>query len=123
MLFTEECERVRDLLHVHSFSHDFHLRVVLQHLLGLHLLRPAFQLTAFLDLFLLQHPDSPAFGRNHVHQGSLSFSTGLITAHQLYNYITDHASSYGLKPLRMSRPDGRRGAELHEYGLVALWNR
>ncbi|KAM9762156.1 uncharacterized protein ACNS7B_004336 [Menidia menidia] len=22
----------------------------------------------------------------------------------------------------MSRPDGRRGAELHEYGLVALWN-
>lgn len=37
MLFTEECDKVRDLMHVHSFSYDFHLRLVHQHVLGAHL--------------------------------------------------------------------------------------
>lgn len=54
----------------------------------------------------------------------------MITAHQLYNYITDHAGTYGMKPLRMSKAavttDNKKGApstDLHEYALVALWNR
>lgn len=60
--------------------------------------------------------------------GSFSISTGMITAHQLYNYITDHASTYGMKPLRMSKAavatDNKKAMpELHEYALVALWNR
>lgn len=28
----------------------------------------------------------------------------MITAHQLYNYIADHANTYHMKPLRMARP-------------------
>lgn len=60
--------------------------------------------------------------------GSFSISTGMITAHQLYNYITDHAGTYGMKPLRMSKTsmstDTKKGApDLHEYALVAVWNR
>ncbi|XP_036427345.1 KICSTOR complex protein SZT2 isoform X5 [Colossoma macropomum] len=130
MLFTEECDKVRDLMHVHSFSYDFHLRVVHQYLLGCHMtLRQGYQLTSFLEDFISHHPDIPKFGRNHVFQGSFSISTGMITAHQLYNYITDHAGTYGMKPLRMSKAavttDNKKGApstDLHEYALVALWN-
>ncbi|XP_068449279.1 KICSTOR complex protein SZT2 isoform X2 [Clinocottus analis] len=128
MLFTEECDKVRDLMHVHSFSYDFHLRVVHQYLVGCHMtLRQGYQLTDFLDDFISHHPDIPKFGRNHVFQGSFSISTGMITAHQLYNYITDHASTYGMKPLRMSKAavatDNKKGTpDLHEYALVALWN-
>ncbi|XP_041790475.1 KICSTOR complex protein SZT2 isoform X2 [Chelmon rostratus] len=128
MLFTEECDKVRDLMHVHSFSYDFHLRVVHQYLVGCHMtLRQGYQLTDFLDDFISHHPDIPKFGRNHVFQGSFSVSTGMITAHQLYNYITDHASTYGMKPLRMSKTtvttDNKKGtSDLHEYALVALWN-
>ncbi|XP_052454907.1 KICSTOR complex protein SZT2 isoform X6 [Carassius gibelio] len=130
MLFTEECDKVRDLMHVHSFSYDFHLRVVHQYLVGCHMtLRQGYQLTAFLEDFIAHHPDIPKFGRNHVFQGSFSISTGMITAHQLYNYITDHAGTYGMKPLRMSKAavttDNKKGApsaDLHEYALVALWN-
>ncbi|KAI4886625.1 hypothetical protein NFI96_012743, partial [Prochilodus magdalenae] len=130
MLFTEECDKVRDLMHVHSFSYDFHLRVVHQYLLGCHMtLRQGYQLTSFLEDFISHHPDIPKFGRNHVFQGSFSISTGMITAHQLYNYITDHAGTYGMKPLRMSKTavvtDNKKGtpsADLHEYALVALWN-
>lgn len=60
--------------------------------------------------------------------GSFSISTGMITAHQLYNYITDHAGTYGMKPLRMSKTaastDAKKAApDLHEYALVAVWNR
>ncbi|XP_069574569.1 KICSTOR complex protein SZT2 [Brachyistius frenatus] len=128
MLFTEECDKVRDLMHVHSFSYDFHLRVVHQYLVGCHMtLRQGYQLTDFLDDFISHHPDIPKFGRNHVFQGSFSISTGMITAHQLYNYITDHASTYGMKPLRMSKAavstDNKKGTpDLHEYALVVLWN-
>ncbi|XP_030582788.1 KICSTOR complex protein SZT2 isoform X3 [Archocentrus centrarchus] len=128
MLFTEECDKVRDTMHVHSFSYDFHLRVVHQYLVGCHMtLRQGYQLTDFLDDFISHHPDIPKFGRNHVFQGSFSISTGMITAHQLYNYITDHASTYGMKPLRMSKAavatDNKKVMpDLHEYALVALWN-
>nr|XP_057930082.1 KICSTOR complex protein SZT2 isoform X1 [Doryrhamphus excisus] len=128
MLFTEECDKVRDLMHVHSFSYDFHLRMVHQYLVGSHMtLRQGYQLTDFLNDFILQHPDIPKFGRNHVFQGSFSISTGMITAHQLYNYITDHTSTYGMKPLRMSKAavptDAKKATpDLHEYALVALWN-
>uniref|UniRef100_A0A4W5P9H7 SZT2 subunit of KICSTOR complex n=1 Tax=Hucho hucho TaxID=62062 RepID=A0A4W5P9H7_9TELE len=131
MLFTEECDKVIGLMHVHSFSYDFHLRVVHQSLVGCHMtLQQGYQLTGFLEDFIAHHPDIPKFRRNHVFQGSFSISTGMITAHQLYNYITDHAGTYGMKPLRMSKAamtsDGKKGAQpssdLHEYGLVALWN-
>lgn len=52
----------------------------------------------------------------------------MITAHQLYNYITDHAGTYGMKPLRMSKTavatEAKKGAaDHHEYALVAVWNR
>lgn len=70
MLFTEECDKVRDLMHVHSFSYDFHLRLVHQHVLGAHLaLRHGYHLTTFLQHFLAHHPDGPHFGRNHIYQG------------------------------------------------------
>ncbi|XP_044157579.1 KICSTOR complex protein SZT2 isoform X2 [Bufo gargarizans] len=132
MLFTEECDKVRDLMHVHSFSYDFHLRVVHQYLLGSNMsLRQGYDLASFLQLFISQHPDIPKYGRNHVYQGVLSVPTEIIAAHQLYNYIADHASTYHMKPLRMVRPSvlgsngkktGGSGGEQNEYGLVSIWN-
>nr|DBA17764.1 TPA: hypothetical protein GDO54_016088 [Pyxicephalus adspersus] len=130
MLFTEECDKVRDLMHVHSFSYDFHLRVVHQYLLGSSMsLRQGYDLTSFLQLFISQHPDIPKYGRNHVYQGILSVPTEIIAAHQLYNYIADHASTYHMKPLRMVRPSALGGngkkstsGEQNEYGLVSIWN-
>ncbi|XP_053549576.1 KICSTOR complex protein SZT2 isoform X2 [Bombina bombina] len=130
MLFTEECDKVRDLMHVHSFSYDFHLRVLHQYLLGSSMsLRQGYDLASFLHLFISQHPDIPKYGRNHVYQGMLSLPTGMIAAHQLYNYIADHANTYHMKPLRMIRPtptgsNGKKSGsgEQNEYGLVSIWN-
>lgn len=52
--------------------------------------------------------------------GTLELPTPLIAAHQLYNYVADHASSYHMKPLRMARPGG---PEHNEYALVSTWYR
>ncbi|XP_030063288.1 KICSTOR complex protein SZT2 isoform X2 [Microcaecilia unicolor] len=130
MLFTEECDKVRDLMHVHSFSYDFHLRIVHQYLLGSHMsLRQGYHLTSFLDDFIAHHPDIPKFGRNHVFQGMLVLATNMIGAHQLYNYIADHAKTYEMKPVRMSQPlavgsDGKKmqSSDQNEYALVSVWN-
>ncbi|XP_065596339.1 KICSTOR complex protein SZT2 isoform X2 [Cyrtonyx montezumae] len=130
MLFTEECDKVRDLMHVHSFSYDFHLRIVHQYLLGSHMtLRQGYHLTSFLEDFIAHHTDIPKFGRNHVFQGMLALPTNMITAHQLYNYIADHANTYHMKPLRMARltagidnKKGTPGTEQNEYALVSIWN-
>ncbi|KAM6262722.1 KICSTOR complex protein SZT2 isoform 2-T2 [Porphyrio hochstetteri] len=130
MLFTEECDKVRDLMHVHSFSYDFHLRIVHQYLLGSHMtLRQGYHLTSFLEDFIAHHTDIPKFGRNHVFQGTLALPTNMITAHQLYNYIADHANTYHMKPLRMARlaagsdnKKGTPGTEQNEYALVSIWN-
>lgn len=102
MLFTEECDKVRDLMHVHSFSYDFHLRVVHQYLVGCHMtLRQGYQLTDFLDDFISHHPDIPKFGRNHVFQGD-SGSEGFTGRTRL-------GSRGGLRPmssiLRLIRPE------------------
>ncbi|XP_042615102.1 KICSTOR complex protein SZT2 [Cyprinus carpio] len=123
MLFTEECDKVRDLMHVHSFSYDFHLRDTNQHpFCSNTTLHNQYQLTVFYFCQSCIICFSCLLG-------SFSISTGMITAHQLYNYITDHAGTYGMKPLRMSKTavttDNKKGApsaDLHEYALVALWN-
>lgn len=52
--------------------------------------------------------------------GTLELPTPLIAAHQLYNYVADHASSYHMKPLRMARSGG---PEHNEYALVSAWHR
>lgn len=82
MLFTEECDKVRDLMHVHSFSYDFHLRVVHQYLVGSHMtLRQGYQLTDFLDDFISHHPDIPKFGRNHIFQGDSAWDFFTFSHH------------------------------------------
>lgn len=62
--------------------------------------------------------------------GMLALPTNMITAHQLYNYIADHANTYHMKPLRMARlatgsdnKKGTPGTEQNEYALVSIWNR
>ncbi|XP_032809002.2 KICSTOR complex protein SZT2 isoform X1 [Petromyzon marinus] len=126
MLFTEECERVRDLMHVHSFSHDFHLRVAHHYLLGRQLTFPrAYALGAFLHRFARAHRSAPKYGRNHLLTGELELSVGGTPAPQLYAYMVEHAHTYGLKPLTMESGPGpcSPGGLALEFALVALSTR
>ena len=54
--FLNECDHIKVLLHLHSFTYDFHLRSLTSFVSGRQfLLKPAFHLVSFLDgKFLLQ---------------------------------------------------------------------
>lgn len=70
LLFVDECEKYRDLIHVHSFAHDFHLRCV-HHFLRVNssIFHPGFHLSNFLADFLQIYPVPPTFSRNCLAQG------------------------------------------------------
>lgn len=77
-----------------------------------------------------RHSVSPVIAMCPLPPGTLALPTNMITAHQLYNYIADHANTYHMKPLRMARPaagsdnkKGTPGTEQNEYALVSIWNR
>ncbi len=50
--FLTECDQIKVLLHLHSFTYDFHLRSLNSFVSGRQfLLKPAFHLVSFLDDF------------------------------------------------------------------------
>ena len=71
--FTEECDRLREQTHLHSFTHDFHLRVIQAFLSDDKLvLRQGYHLTSFLQQFLAHYHSVPSFAHNYVFEGVLS---------------------------------------------------
>ena len=70
LMFVDECEKYKDLIHVHSFAHDFHLRCINDYLRGnTSLLHPHFHLSNFLSEFLQIYSIPPSFARNCLAQG------------------------------------------------------
>ena len=70
LLFVDECEKYKDLIHVHSFAHDFHLRCINDYLRGnTSILHSDFHVSNFLSEFLQIYPIPPSFARNCLAQG------------------------------------------------------
>lgn len=68
-LFTDECDKFKDLTHVHSFVHDFHLRTVQTFISGSDVFCPGYHLAAFFQDFISHFPNEPSFSRNYIHEG------------------------------------------------------
>ena len=70
MIFTDECEKFKDLTHVHSFAHDFHLRTVQAYTTGQHpVLGQNYNLSAFLHDMIEYYPYAPSFSHNYILSG------------------------------------------------------
>ena len=70
LLFVDECEKYKQLIHVHSFAHDVHLRCVTDYLRGDDSVLPAdFDVPGFLSRFLDLCSVPPSFARNCVAHG------------------------------------------------------
>ena len=73
-IFTDECDKFKDLTHVHSFTHDFHLRTVQRHLSSpthSDVFKPEYHLTAFLTDFVQHYSFAPGFARNYIMEGRI----------------------------------------------------
>lgn len=73
--FLDECDKIKSLMHLHSFTYDFHLRTIHSYVadnLGPKVCSD-FHLTKFLDDFTKYYPKTPNFARNVVCAGKISF--------------------------------------------------
>jgi hypothetical protein len=78
MIFTDECDKFKDLTHVHSFAHDFHLRTMQQYLSGqrINVFKLNYHLTAFLHDFKEHFPYAPSYSRNALYEGESKGGAG-----------------------------------------------
>ena len=68
--FSSECARYKDLIHLHSFMHDFHLNLVLGMVCGEREVPDWLDLKAFLDQFTRENVYPPTFNRNRLERGT-----------------------------------------------------
>ncbi|XP_055884389.1 KICSTOR complex protein SZT2-like isoform X4 [Biomphalaria glabrata] len=77
LLFVDECDKCKDLIHVHSFAHDFHLRWVQNYLADQRTcevqdtFKDTFNLDSFLTEFKIVYPYPPSFSRNCIQIDSI----------------------------------------------------
>ena len=69
-LFTDDCDQKKDLIHIHSFAHDFHLRTIQSYFhrpqMGF---KAGYHVTSFLAEFVKHYSPRPKYCRNHIHEG------------------------------------------------------
>ena len=67
--FSKECSRYKDFIHVHSFMHDFHLRILLDLLNGTRVVPDSFQIRTFIEQCHMYSLPPPSFIRNLLKRG------------------------------------------------------
>jgi hypothetical protein len=88
---------------MHSFTYDYHLRMVHQVAAGKPALRKGYHLVHFLDDFRMYYNKGPNFALNTVQSGSVDItcSSEWVNTSQLYNYVLSHEAVYHFKVVRM----------------------
>ena len=115
----DECDRIKYLLHLHSFTYDYHLRTAHNFATDRRpsYLRKGYHITSFLSDFLKYYSKGPNFARNIITEGRLSFTaTEKVSAAQLFGYLLSHEKNYGFKVLKMDSL--YEGHDQPEYILV-----
>ncbi|XP_078582766.1 KICSTOR complex protein SZT2-like isoform X1 [Branchiostoma floridae x Branchiostoma japonicum] len=103
VVFTDECDKYKDLKHLHSFSHDFHLRCAALYMSGRQLIFPqCYDLSTFLAGVVNFFSRPPRFSQNHILSDTITEECPKLEASQLFSYTLEHADSYGFKSLAMS---------------------
>lgn len=68
--FLDECDKIKILMHLHSFTYDYHLRSITSYVSERGaILKQGYHLTHFLDDFMKYYPKAPNFARNLVYAG------------------------------------------------------
>ena len=68
-LFSTECARYKDFIHLNSFMYDFHLNLVLSMLSGKREIPEWLDVKAFLEHFTHENKQPPSFTRNRLERG------------------------------------------------------
>jgi len=120
--FLDECDRIKVLIHLHSFTYDYHLRTIQNHIAQKPSnLRKGFHIVSFLEDFMKYYSKGPNFARNFVHTGAIEIPTQAVSPVQLFNYLLSHEKQYGMNVIRMEPVLIDPNTEFdNEYVLIKL---
>uniref|UniRef100_T1IR37 A-kinase anchor protein 2 C-terminal domain-containing protein n=1 Tax=Strigamia maritima TaxID=126957 RepID=T1IR37_STRMM len=100
--FVDECDKLKTLIHLHSFTYDYHLRSIHAYISGRQFIfRQGYHLTSFLEDFVRYYQKSPNFSWNLVSQGILISDNTTTPAYLVYDHLLNHDKLYGMRVLRM----------------------
>ncbi|KAG1670338.1 KICSTOR complex protein SZT2 [Nymphon striatum] len=122
LFFLDECDKIKVLMHLHSFTFDFHLFTIYSYISGRQLLfRQGYHLISFLDDFSKYYQKSPMFARNRLHADSLIIPNTSCFADDLFEYILKHNSLYKMKVFKMNALHlDCDFPKLYEHALIKL---
>jgi hypothetical protein len=100
-LFSCECARYKDLIHLHSFMHDFHLSVVLGMVSGEREIPEWLDLKAFLEQFTRENKHPPTFNRHRLERGQIKVPLPNVKPAQLYHHILAHSDVFNMHTLEL----------------------
>ena len=71
--FLKECDTIKVLIHLHSFTYDYHMRTISAYIGQKQpcVLRRGFNITSFLEDFIKYYSKGPNFARNFIHTSVL----------------------------------------------------
>ncbi|XP_048517774.1 KICSTOR complex protein SZT2 isoform X3 [Dendroctonus ponderosae] len=100
--FLDKCDKVKILMHLHSFTYDYHLRSIYNYIFGnFGKLPEKYNVHQFLDDFMKYYNKAPNFARNLVHSDTITIE-GLVTeGKQLFDYLLSNVRQYGFSVLEM----------------------
>ncbi|KAJ3640250.1 hypothetical protein Zmor_003559 [Zophobas morio] len=116
--FLDECDRVKILMHLHSFTYDYHLRCIYNYISsnsGVNRVCDRYNVTKFFDDFMKYYNKAPNFARNLIHAETITIKNLVTEGKQLYDYLLTNVDQYDFKVLDMDKGDGEV-----EYILVQV---
>ncbi|KAF5294731.1 hypothetical protein FQA39_LY00215 [Lamprigera yunnana] len=119
--FLDETDQIKMVMHLHSFTYDFHLRCIRNYVGGINSVEKVcegYHLIHFLDDFMKYYNKAPNFARNLVHEEKITISELTTEEKQLYDYLLSNVNQYGMDVFSTKGDDG----ECREYVLVQMAN-
>uniref|UniRef100_A0A6P7GKT9 KICSTOR complex protein SZT2-like n=1 Tax=Diabrotica virgifera virgifera TaxID=50390 RepID=A0A6P7GKT9_DIAVI len=116
--FLDECDRVKILMHLHSFTYDYHLRCIYNYISGnpgVNKVCDRYNVHQFLDDFLKYYNKAPNFARNLVHTDTLTIKDLVTEGRQLFEYLLHNVNQYDFKVVEMESHENEP-----EYILVQV---
>ncbi|CAH0562057.1 unnamed protein product [Brassicogethes aeneus] len=102
--FLDECDRVKILMHLHSFAYDYHLRCIYNYISAAsapNRLSNLYNVHQFLDDFMKYYNKTPNFARNLVYADTLTIKNLVTEGKQLYDYLLSNIAQYNFKVFEM----------------------
>ncbi|XP_063962374.1 KICSTOR complex protein SZT2-like isoform X2 [Lytechinus pictus] len=90
-LFTDDCDKYKDLIHLHSSAYDFHLRTIQSYLFNPDMgFQSHYHVSSFLGSFMKYYSMPPQFRQNYIKKDTIQFLSLNTPAPQLYEYLVSH---------------------------------